>query len=311
MKTFDFSQIPDIPKLPEIPEIPDVPTILDVTNIPLVPTETLELAQTVQNTFATFNFSNAFEQINNAFSNAAYQLIQSVGNAIQENWSSTFHQLAEQTARLVEAVTKFQLPTLTDEEAEQLVESNRIWGQYGWTYVPSMPISMFDTPPANLAEANRLAMKYCTASEMENIFADLRKWKLKHKDLDSAILCYQNRQYKACALLLCGLIDSKLIRLRKDKDRPVGSKAIKGLKKQYDGSGEKILAEAMFTYNLLSYLENLFANGAGFKSEPDTLNRNYIGHGMNRRTVRKRDCIQLFLALNNLMQFFDLDLLKS
>lgn len=56
------------------------------------------------------------------------------------------------------------------------------------------------------------------------------------------------------------------------------------------------------------YLETLFAGGKGFKSEPDTLNRNYIGHGMNRRAVRKRDCIQLFLALNNLMHFFDLKL---
>ena len=308
MKGFEFPQILDIP---ELPEIPDLPTIPDVANIPIVPTETFELAQELQNTFAKFNFANVFTQINNSFSNTAYQLIQSIGNAIQEKWSSTFHQLAEQTARLVEAVTKFQLPTLTDEEAEQLVESNRIWGQYGWTYVPAMPISMFDTPPADLAEANKLAMKYCTDKEMENVFTDLRKWKLNHKDLDSAIFCYQNRQYKACALLLCGMIESKMIRLRGDKGRPVGSGAVNELKRQYNDSGEKILAEAMFVCNLLAYLERLFSRTDGFKNEPETLNRNYIGHGMNRRMVRKRDCIQLFLAFNNLMQFFDLDLLKS
>ena len=30
------------------------------------------------------------------------------------------------------------------------------------------------------------------------------------------------------------------------------------------------------------------------------LNRNYIDHGMNRKNVRKKDCIQLFLLLYNL-----------
>ena len=68
---------------------------------------------------------------------------------------------------------------------------------------------------------------------------------------------------------------------------------------------------AISTYNtdyVLIKKENyqmLFEKANDFMREPDTLNRNYIGHGMNRRSVRKRDCIQLFLALNNLMEFLD------
>lgn len=284
---------------PDIPEIPELPENID------------ELAQAAQESITNLAASGALkvlEMLTKSINRQTIEAIEAVTRAVQEYTASTLSQLAETAAALVNAVANFKLPTLTDEEAEQLVESNRIWGQYGWTYMPSMPIAIFDTPPADLAEANKLAMQYCTASEMEKVFADLRKWKLNHKDLDSAIFCYQNKQYKACALLLCGLIDSKVIRVRSDEKRPTGERAVKAIKENYDGSGEKILAEAMFTYNLLSYLETLFAQGKGFKAEPDTLNRNYIGHGMNHRAVRKRDCIQLFLALNNLMQFFDLQL---
>ena len=288
-------------KFPNIFE-PSPKSDTDNTSIPL----STEIDQSA----SSIDLPTALSQISRGFSTLAESISRIFSQGLQEYWSLQASMLQKAFSHLGEIVASFKIPTLTDEDAEQLVESNRIWGQYGWTYMPSMPISMFDTPPANLAEANKLVMQYCTASETEQVFADLRKWKLNHKDLDSAIFCYQNRQYKACALLLCGMIENKLIRLSEDDRRPVGSGAVKELKKKYDDSGEKILADAMFAYNLLSYLETLFAQGKGFMSEPDTLNRNYIGHGMNRRTVRKRDCIQLFLALNNLMQFFDLDLLK-
>ena len=271
---------------------------------------TIHLATEIDPSASNIDLPAALSQISNAFSTLAESLSRIFSQEMQAYWSSQFALLQETASRLLKSVANFKSPTLTDEEAEQLVESNRLWGQYGWTYMPSMPMSMFDTPPADLAEANKLAMQYCTASEMEKIFADLRKRKLNHKDLDSAIFCYQNQQYKACALLLCSMIENKLIRLREDDGRPVGSGAVKELKKKYYDSGEKILAEAMFAQNLLAYLGTLFLTIKGLKNEPDTLNRNYISHGMNRRMVRKRDCVQLFLALNNLMQFFDLDLLK-
>lgn len=284
---------------PDIPEIPELPENID------------ELAQAAQESMSNLAASGVFQAFDMLTKSINRQFIEAIGSAVrvvQEYTATTLSHLAETAAALVSAVANFKLPTLTDKEAEQLIESNRIWGQYGWTYMPSMPITMFETPPASLSEANKLAMQYCTTSEMKKVFVALRKWKLNHKDLDSAIFCYQNRQYKACALLLCGLIDSKVIRVRSDEHRPTGEGAVKGIKKNYDVSGEKILAEAMFTYNLLSYLEVLFARANGFKHEPDILNRNYIGHGMNHRAVRKRDCIQLFLALNNLMEFFDLGL---
>ena len=307
MAKFKYPELPEFPEIPEPPFIPEVPQI-PMPEIPPMPESVIEAAELAQASFVNSGLIETLQQINGEFLAGAVNIIQAVSDAVQNYWSSTLSELADTAGRLIEAVANFKLPTLTDEEAEQLVESNRTWGQYGWTYIPSMPISMYDTPPADIKEANKVAIQYCTAAEMEKVFDELGKWKLNHRDLESAIFCYKNKQYKACALLLCGMIESKLIRQQSDAKRPVGAGAVARLKENYDGSGEKILAEAMFTYNLLSYLETLFAKGKGFKAEPDTLNRNYIGHGMNHRAVRKRDCIQLFLALNNLMHFFDLGL---
>lgn len=55
--------------------------------------------------------------------------------------------------------------------------------------------------------------------------------------------------------------------------------------------------------NLFSCIETGFAPAENFKAEPYTFNRNYLAHGMTRRPVRQRDCIQLFFALYNLTVF--------
>lgn len=302
MANNEYPLMPEQPELPEIPEIPPIPECPPIPELPPIPKPPSNIEILANGAL------KIIDMLSKSINQQTIDMIESVNRAVQAYTTSTLSQLAETAVKLIDAIANFKFPTLTDEEAEQLVESHRMWGQYGWTYIPSMPMAMFDTPPVDIKEANKLAMQYCSSGEMNKLFEDLQKWDLNKKDVESAVFCYQNRQYKACALLLCGLIDSKVIRVRSDEKRPTGERAVKAIKDNYDGSGEKILAEAMFTYNLLSYLEVLFAKAHGFKNEPDTLNRHYIGHGMNRRSVRKRDCIQLFLALNNLMQFFELGL---
>lgn len=300
----------NVPIISELSEIPDLSQIT-------VPSEdvvkTAQIAQkSVIATAATAasGILKTIELLNKAISVEAIQQMQVVAQAVQKAWESTFSQMASVVSKLYDVISNIKIPTISEEEKKQLLESNLAWGKLGWTYMPSMPFEMFDTPPTSLAEANKLAMQYCNADEMEYLFQELHKRKLNHRDLDSAIFCFKNRQYKACALLLCGLIDSKMIRLQKTdpkKRRDVGSGAVRKMKARYDDGGEKLLSEALFAYNLIAYLETLFGNGNDFKAEPDMLNRNFIGHGMNRRAVRKRDCIQLFLALNNLMHFLDLE----
>lgn len=298
----------DPPSPPEVPELPDTSIMIDVPTVPESPSisESLPVSQVSDSLeIAADRILEAAEKLNNAVYTQTVEVMEYIGQALQEISQTIVSSMLESASKLIDALKKYKFPTISDEEAAQLVESNRIWGQYGWTHIPSMPIGMFDTPPEDVQAANKAAMQYCTASEMNWLLDKLQKGRQNKKDLEAAIFCYQNKQYKACALLLCGLIDSKLIRLQTGEHRPVGERAVKRLKLEYDESGEKYLVEALHTYNLLAYLETLFAKAKGFENEPETLNRNFIDHGMNRRMVRKRDCIQLFLALYNLTQFLE------
>lgn len=299
METYDPQNLSEISEEPEASEVPQLPSA----------PESQPVSQTSDDFRIAVNGAlKTVEMLNKAFSAQALEMMVSIGRTLQESIKSVLPSIIKSTSKIYEAFLSSKLSVISDEVAEKMVESNRMWGQFGWTHIPSMPINMFNTPPGDILAANRVAMQYCSNKEMDRLFDDMRKWNLNKKDLESAIFCYQNKQYKACALLLCGIIDSKLIRIRTEDNRPVGERAVKKLKTEYDDSSEKRLGEALFVYNLLAYLETLFLRANGFKHEPDTLNRNYIDHGMNRRAVRKRDCIQLFLALHNLMRFLDLEL---
>lgn len=213
-------------------------------------------------------------------------------------------------ASFVSAVENISIPTLSEERKQEMLESHLRWGRLGWTWFQDVPMSFYDNPPTDIKDANAKVKHLCTMQGMESIFNRLRAQKVNHEDLESAIFCFCNRQYKACALMLFGLIDAKLIRVQpRNKKREVGSKAVRLLKTQFEGNkDEQVLYIMLFCSNLFACLETMFAYGNNFKDEPDIVNRNFADHGMNRRRIRKRDCIQLFLVLNNLMYFLSEDI---
>ena len=47
---------------------------------------------------------------------------------------------------------------------------------------------------------------------MQEVFEDLKKLNVKQSDLSEAIDCYNKKYYKACAMILFAMIDSRLIR---------------------------------------------------------------------------------------------------
>ena len=101
------------------------------------------------------------------------------------------------------------------------------------------------------------------------------------------------------------MIDSKLIRKQnRNGYRCTGSKAAKKILEKIESEQTP---EAFFTMlncvNLFSCIKTGFASADNFKAEPYTFNRNYLAHGMTRRPVRQRDCIQLFFVLYNLTVF--------
>ena len=140
------------------------------------------------------------------------------------------------------------------------------------------------------------------------VFNKIKKKNTKKSDLDSAIFCYRNKQYKACAMLIFCLIDSLLIkRQSKDQWRKVGLNAIKKLNEKFEEklSSRSLFIIGLYNTNLKTCLETIFAQGKNFVKEPSIINRNFISHGMNTRVVRKRDCTQLFIVLHNLLYFLD------
>ena len=206
------------------------------------------------------------------------------------------------------AILDFQIPSLSEERKQELLESHQKWGKLGWTWFQNAPFYLYNSPPLDVNDANSKVKSFCSPQSVESIFDDLRRQNIKKSDLESAIFCYHNRQYKACSLLLFSLIDAKIIRKQsKDKPRrPVGVTAVRNLRGQFEENKNEQMFFTMLCYaNLFACLETIFENGHDFKCEPVTINRNFVDHGMNQRRVRKRDCIQLFLVLNNLMYFLD------
>jgi len=175
------------------------------------------------------------------------------------------------------------------------------WGKFGWTIIDNAGFNFFDESPGE--NADEMAMEFLTNYELSLIFEGLRNRKINIGDLESAITCFKLEQYKACALILCAMIDAEFIKRQPLSDREVGKRA---LKKYREGEGLGIkLDEKPITYllkvNTLAYLNEIFKYGDNFdpEKEPNVLNRNYLGHGMSTRTVTNIDCIKLFLGLDN------------
>lgn len=235
--------------------------------------------------------------------NSVYSRLAPTAQKYYAEYKPVFDKICQLTDSFARAIEEWDNLALKEKRREKLIESYKKWGECGWTLPPNAPIKSFYTIPKSIDEANNLMMKFCTKKDLEQLFKELRGQKLKQEDLEEAIDCYNNRHYKACALILFGLIDAKLIRkqVRNKERRPTGHKAAENLRERFKDENDRTILFIMLRgLNLFNYLELLFKKTDDFKTEPPTINRNFVSHGMARRSVRRRDCIQLFLALFNL-----------
>lgn len=248
------------------------------------------------------------QALSSVFSSSAYQ---KYWDTLRETAVSMSSITAELSAairtladRLTDGILELSVPGLSEEEKKRKVQNYSQWGTFGWTLFPDMPLTYFSDAPDTLEEANTQMQPFCDTWDLIEHTERLRRYNISQIDLDSAIVCYQSQQYKACALLLFGIIDSQLISIQpKGKAyRPSGHSAVKVLSDHLEEKEEsETLYHLLLFKNLLCCLKTLFASGKDFKEEPDVLNRNFISHGMNHRPVEKNDCIQLFVALQNLL----------
>lgn len=254
-----------------------------------------------------FSGLNKIQEIANKMRPAWLDAIEGITRTTQmiANAAQPFQQIA---ASIAEAISKINIPTVSQEKKELWEESYKKWGELGWPVLPNAPFNFFNGFPEDAKTANKIAIQFCDTKSMNKLFEELHKQDIKKSDLGSAIFCYKSKQYKACALMIFCLIDSKMIKVQpKTERREVGLKATKKLDAQLDEklSRTHFFMTALYHINLVTCLETYFAKGNNFVKEPDIINRNFVNHGMNTRTVRKRDCVQLFIALNNLLEFLD------
>jgi len=289
---------------------PDVPAAPLINVLEILGSRMKDITDNVSKSFLFEQ--EVYNSIRSIFKNWEY-----IANTVRETYKNIKPALEifqHTLASFADVIADISIPSLSEERKQEILESHLKWGQLGWTWFQDAPMDFYDNPPMDISDASARVKHLCSMQGMESTFNQLRGQKMNHEDLESAIFCFRNRQYKACSLMLFGLIDAKLIRVQPKKEtrRKVGEKAVLLLRKQYEENKDKMVFYTMlFCSNLFSSLETIFANGNNFKNEPDIINRNFVDHGMNRKRIRKRDCIQLFLILNNLMYFLSEDVVLS
>ena len=69
---------------------------------------------------------------------------------------------------------------------------------------------MFKVAPATTEEANKIMEQFLSNEEIEKIRYALEVAKVDKDELDEALQCFYEKKYKACSLLLFGIIDKHL-----------------------------------------------------------------------------------------------------
>lgn len=183
------------------------------------------------------------------------------------------------------------------------------WGKFGWVFTPKISIEEWDACPATQIEADRKILKsYNTNDLQEDIFYTYR-YTSDSALFSESVNCFRHHYYRACASLLCSLIDAYLIQqqyLSKFQNIKTGKVAIERLNqaKSISENYERTNRFDFIHLNFMSFLNMLFEPANGFLHEPSRINRNYLFHGMSKRKVLRKDCIKLFIAYKQLLHFW-------
>lgn len=239
---------------------------------------------------------------------------------IAEEFMSAQKELNAIMEQLQPALTEFQcafneidqllagvsIPSVSKEEKENLLKSHRQWGEYGWTLHPNAILKFFYHKPIDRTDAYNRMRIFLSEDNTNCVFRSLQRDLPQSKDLGSAIFCFQNKEYKACSLLIFSMLDSMLIGKQPEtKWRHPGKGGVDYFKEQTKPSDEQFMLFVLQWANVIACLETVFASGNNFTNEPETINRNFISHGMSKRSVSETDCQQLFMLLHNFIWFLN------
>lgn len=270
------------------------------------------------------NISKSIEPIIKV-SESIQAMISSMQNIWSDSMNSLIHVLSDMPdysrmfegirASVKELLKNITIPTITEEEKQHWIDSYTLWGKFGWTLPPLGEVGIFNDPPCNMKEANRIIRSCTSDSEMIELFKELREMKhIRKSDIEEAIDCFKGKHYKSCVMIIFSLIDARLIRSQIDSDRkrngqrPSGKTAAVNLFGRIEAQyiDQSMLFTVLNQVNILAALETVFEVGGDFKNQPSVINRNFLDHGMLHRNVTKRDCVMMFLLLYNFTQHLNI-----
>jgi len=225
---------------------------------------------------------------------------------------SLLYMIESAIARIPHVSTMESYQEICDAMANASIENQDsfiAWGKHGWTVNILADYSIYFDVPESQEEADKISLKYCTNALMDKYFERLLGEKLcKKAVLKEAIFCFQSRKYRACACLLCALMDGEMIKSQSiDNNRKFGERGIKFLKSMVNQRKDVKNATLLFLefQCLSSALASVFASDPNFLNEPGLINRNYVMHGMITRRILRKDYVQLFLIYGNLLRYID------
>lgn len=236
------------------------------------------------------------------------------GEKLLEGQIAFAERFQEEYEKLSNAIRNLKIQECTEEEKSNYIKCYEAWGKYGWTFGEHTELSFFSRVPSSLEDADSTMMNIVDTNSIIRMKDKMVAVGVQEADLEEAYSCFENHQYKACALIVFALIDHKLISLgfrhppkeNKEKgDLKSGLSAICEYKNQNKKIFMKSILYAHLSYlNLVKSIMVLFASTEDFTKEETIVNRNYITHGMSARTVTNIDCVKLFSLLYSMVTIF-------
>lgn len=218
-----------------------------------------------------------------------------------------------EVALLVQRILPELYVDISEEELKQKESVYREWGKFGWVMPPNAPLGLFNDAPKDQETANRLAMQYCETKHIHGVFSELEKEWSKHvrkSDIQEVKSCFDNKEYKACCMMLFAMLDAHLIRLMSGEDwRPSGKTAadrLIGHIQSKDDNIEEYRISALSLVGMKTCFAYFYPKGNNFKDQISHMGRDHLMHGMYDNKVTRIECIQLLLLCEKTIRISDL-----
>ena len=232
----------------------------------------------------------------------AVEGLAAIGETVRKSIEPLNKALSSITKTIVNFFDRFKTEKYSEEEINFYKKIYEQYGNYGWS-IPFNTEWLFNKDPKSLKSADNRLYKYCTKKYMNDCFSYILLDNYVNKeDFEEALSCYRKKLYKSCILTLYSLIDSLVIKLQKPKAASCRKKAgtFSALDNAIKNNDENYIFYVCRFIATYQCLKTLFENANGFRVQPKLPNRNFIVHGMLARDITKKDCIKVFILLQNM-----------